>query len=189
MLIVRRVPRCAARGAAPVGAGLAAAETVTAFTVAHRAAGGVLPGVEALLAVALLVYGAGLLVLGRRARLRSVLPGMVVAQLAVHAATIALSPASPRGHAHHEVATGGVAGLTGPMVAAHLAAALVTALAWSLRRRAVEVLVAWSAPGALPAPLRCGAARMPVPLRVWSAWRRGAAATRGPPTLPARLPA
>ncbi|MEQ6903124.1 hypothetical protein [Nocardioides sp. YIM 152588] len=198
MLIVRRVPRCAAPGAvpgaAPVGAGVAAAETVAAFALAHRAAGGALPGAEALLAVAVLVYAAGLVVLGRRAPLRVVLPAMVAAQLAVHAWMSVLAPPTAVGHAHHGVGVVGAAaapaGLTWSMVAAHLAAALVTALAWHLRRRAVEVLVAWSATDPLPVPLRRGVARALSPLRAWSPWHHGTAATRGPPApVPAPAPA
>jgi hypothetical protein len=152
VLIVRRVPRHGAR----VSAALTTAESTVALTIAHSAAGGDLPGVVWLLPAMLLGHAASLLVFSSRASVRLVLPALVAVQLLLHAWLHTLAgagdPAGAAGAAHAAHA-GLPLGLSGPMLAAHVAAGLVTALAWLLRRRAVDVLVTWASGPALPVPL------------------------------------
>lgn len=193
VLIVRRVPRAVA----PVSAGLVTAETMTAVALAHTAAGGAPPDAVSLLALGALVYGAGLAVLGRGLSLRVAVPAMVALQILVHAWLTAFAAAHPTtglgdsvhtAHASHADAAAALAesawplGLTPPMLAAHVVAGLVAALALALRRRAVAVLLAWRAPvAALPVP-----GRLPVPtpaLRRRSRDQFALAPTRGPPAL------
>jgi hypothetical protein len=180
VLTVRRTPR--SRVAVP--AALASLESVTALVLAHLAAGGELPAPWWLALFAALVYGAGGLVLRRRVSIRVMLPLLLAAQLLGHAWLVTLAPHAHAGHAH---ASSALLGLTPAMLAAHAVAGVVTGAMWSLRRRAVDVLLQWSEPGLLPAPfLRSGkhdaaddAARTPRE-------HRALAPTRGPP---ARLPA
>ncbi len=187
MLVVSRVPRASAR----VPSALTAAETTTALAIAHTAAGGELPGPGWLLLVALTAYGASALVLGRKTPIRVALPALVGAQVLLHAWLVALTPehaghAGPTGHTAHVGHPGGLAqgdgllGLTWPMLAAHVAAGALAALAWALRRRAVEVLLAWAeGPRGVVLPRRPAA-----PARTATAPRIPfllAAPTRGPP--------
>ncbi|MFJ9316305.1 hypothetical protein ACIRN4_19110 [Pimelobacter simplex] len=173
MLTVRRTPR--RRVAVP--ALLGSLESVTALVLAHVAAGGEVPALWWLCVVGLLVHGAGALVLHRRASIRVVLPVLVAVQLLGHAWLVALSP----GMHGHEHAMTAFLGLTPAMLGAHLLAAVVTGTMWSLRRRAVEVLLAWTEPGRLPAP-RLRPQRVvlvaPAPAR---RGHRALAPTRGPP--------
>ncbi len=174
VLIVHRVPVRGVR----VSAALAALETVVALGLAHRAAGGELPDPLWLALAGVPAYAAGLLVLRRRATIGSVLPALVGLQLVLHGWLVTL--AGPTGHAHG-AAPEVVLGLTGPMVAAHLVAAVVTGAVWHLRRRAVEVLIGWVDRGVLVAPV---VARRPVRSSyvVGAGWRIAAALpTRGPP--------
>lgn len=178
MLIVRRVPVRGVR----MSAALAALETVVALALAHTAAGGELPDPLWLALAGVPAYAAGLLVLRRRATIGSVLPALVGLQLVLHGWLVTL--AGPTGH-DHGTAPEVVLGLTGPMIAAHLVAAAVTAAAWHLRRRAAEVLIGWSDRGVLVAPV---VGRRPVRSPyVVGAGRRIAIAlpTRGPPVVAA----
>ena len=171
MLIVRRVPR----GGVRLSSALAAAETTPALAIAHSAAGGEAPSAGWLLVVAATAYGAGTLVLGRRATIRVVLPALVAGQVVLHAWLVALT-ASHAGHGD----TGAILGLSWPMLAAHVVAGVVTALAWALRRRAVDVLLTWTAVPRLLVPLR----RTSVParrLRPVTTRLLLAAPRRGPP--------
>ena len=127
---------------------LATLEIMTAVVAAHTWAGGALPSVAWMAGAAALVFGAGALVLRGRAPLRAVVPVLVVAQLLLHCWMAVLAPASSTGHAH-----AGHLELTWQMVLAHLAGGLVTAVVWELRRRAVEVVLSWAAPGVLPIPM------------------------------------
>ncbi|UMG93159.1 YcnI family protein [Nocardioides sp. TF02-7] len=112
-----------------------------------------------------MVYGASRLVLRRNVRIRVVLPALVGAQVLLHAWLVTLS-----GHGTTHGAQDGPLGLGWPMLLAHLAAGAVAALAWALRRRAVDVLLAWLDPArAVPPLLR---------ERAPAAGRRGAAAAR-----------
>ncbi|MBU2696322.1 hypothetical protein [Pimelobacter sp. 30-1] len=173
MLTVRRTPR--RRVAVP--ALLGSLESVTALVLAHVAAGGEVPALWWLGLVALLVYGAGSLVLHQRASIRVMLPVLVAVQLLGHAWLVALSP----GMHGHEHAMAAFLGLTPAMLAAHLVAALVTGAMWSLRRRAVEVLLGWTDPGRLPVPrLRPQRVVRVVVVRARRG-HRALAPTRGPP--------
>lgn len=174
MLIVRRVPRSGVRASA----GLAAVESTTALAIAHTAAGGELPSAGWVLVLAATAYAAGLLVLRGRAPVRVVLPALVGLQVVLHAWLVALTEA---GGLHPHGASGeALLGLSWPMLLAHLAAGVVAGAAWLLRRRAVDVVLAWAGT-ATPAPLH----------RSRLATRRGSAApagrdvvvlpTRGPP--------
>lgn len=146
MLTVRRVPRN--RVALP--SALSSLETVVALALAHVAAGGEVPDIAWLTAFGVLVYGAGLAVLRRRASIRLALPALLSAQVLGHAWLVALTPGT---HASHGHGTDTFLGLTPSMVAAHVMAAAVTGVVWALRRRAVAVLLRWQDPGRLPAPV------------------------------------
>jgi len=172
VLIVRRVPRDGVR----LSSALAAAETTTALAIAHTAAGGAAPSAGWLLTVAAMAYGAGTLVLRRRATIRVVLPALVAAQVLLHAWLVALTSTHP---AHAD--TGAVLGLSWQMVAAHLVAGAVTAVAWALRRGAVAVLLAWAQPPRLLVPPRWALAAAGV-VRAVSFRFLAASPTRGPPT-------
>lgn len=136
MLILREVPRPGVR----LSAGLTAAETTAALALAHTAAGGTLPPAPWLLAVAATVYGASLPVLRGRVPIRIVLPALVALQLLLHAWSVALTSGAGL-HAHQHAP--GVLGLSWPMLLAHVAAGTVAAVAWALRRRAVDILLGW----------------------------------------------
>lgn len=172
VLTVRRVPP---RRGARSSAALTTAESVTALVLAHTAAGGDLPGLAWLLPAAAAAYGASSLVFSRRASVRVVLPVLIALQLFAHAWLVTLTAG---GHAAHP---GELLGLSGPMLAAHLAAGAVTAAAWLLRRRAVDVVVACLDGAEAPA-VQWGVAptrrtsRVPRPDPRWPL-----APTRGPP--------
>lgn len=138
MLILREVPR----GWVRLSAGATAAETTAALGVAHTAAGGVLPSGGWLLAIAATAYGASLLVLRGRVPVRVMVPVLVGLQVLLHAWLVALT-AGTGAHPHGSGADA-LMGLTWPMLLAHVAAGLVAALAWVLRRRAIDVLLGWS---------------------------------------------
>lgn len=147
MLTVRRSPRARVR----VPATLGSLESVAALALAHVAAGGEVPAPLWLVAFGVLVYVASGIVLRRRAGISVVLPVLLAAQVLGHAWLVTLDPATHAGHGH---AGGGVLGLTPAMLAAHGVAAVVTGVMWTLRKRAVDVLLHWSDPGALPLPTR-----------------------------------
>ncbi|MDZ5622903.1 hypothetical protein SFC88_18835 [Nocardioides sp. HM23] len=138
MLILRRVPRTGMR----LSAGLTAVETTVALAIAHTAAGGVLPSAGWLLTIGATAYGAGVLVLSGRVPVRVMLPVLVGLQVLLHAWLVALTEGA--GAHSHGSAAEAVLGLTGPMLLAHVAAGLVAAVAWALRRRAVDVLLGWA---------------------------------------------
>lgn len=153
VLTVRRVPRRAAR----LDAGVAAVETVVAAALAHVAAGGGTPDPVSLTILALLGYGAGLAVLARGWSIRVLAPLMVAAQLFLHAwwagAAHAHGPAVHDGHA--ALPTDALVGLPdSAMLLAHAVAGGVAALSWALRRRAVDVLLRWSADHVVAVPAR-----------------------------------
>lgn len=179
MLILREVPRSGVR----LSAGLTAAETTAALALAHTAAGGTLPSAGWLVAIAATVYGASLLVLRGRLRVRVVLPALVGVQVLLHAWLVALT--SGTGTHPHGPGSDALLGLTWPMLLGHVAAGLVAATAWVLRRRAVDVLLGWSdAPTPdIPHRERVAARHVaPMPQRHYLS----AGPTRGPPqALPA----
>lgn len=161
-------------------AALGSLESVAALALAHVAAGGEVPQPLWLAAFGALVYAASVPVLRRRAGIGVVLPALVVAQVIGHAWLVALVPAGHAGHGHEG---GALLGLTPSMLAAHAAAALVTGVMWAVRRRVVEVLVHWSAPGLLPAPASLRDRTVPVVVRASSRLLDGVAPTRGPPAV------
>lgn len=175
MLVLREVPRSGVR----LSAGLTAAETTAALGLAHTAAGGALPSAGWLLAIATTVYGASLLVLRRRVPVRVAMPALVGLQVVLHAWLVALTAGS--GVHPHGSASDPLLGLSWPMLLAHLLAGAVAALAWVLRRRAVDVLLGWS-----EAPTLRIAHRARVSARVVRPMPAGRSAralpTRGPPT-------
>jgi len=158
-------------------AALGSLESVTALVVAHVVAGGEEPSLWWLAAFAGLVYGAGRVVLRRRASIRVVLPALLVAQLLGHAWLVALAPAA-HGHEH---AAAAFLGLTPSMLAAHVAAVAVTGAMWALRRRVVEVLVGWTDPGVVPAPVRRPCRPVGTGRIRGAHHLRALAPTRGPP--------
>ncbi|TNM42757.1 hypothetical protein FHP29_07040 [Nocardioides albidus] len=175
MLTVRHAPRSRVR----IPAALVSLESVTALALAHAAAGGEVPGPWWLAAFAGLVYAAGGLVLRERASIRVVLPALLAVQVLGHAWLVALAPGVHASHAH---ADPGVLGLTPAMLGAHVVAAAITGAMWSLRRRAVEALVQWSAPGVVPPPaVRRATTATTSPVRT-PREERSPAPTRGPPT-------
>jgi hypothetical protein len=146
MLTARVVPR---PGLA-LRALLATVEIMLGTVAAHTAAGGALPSPVWVAAAAALVLGGGLVVLRGRAPMWLVVPALAGAQLLLHC-WLALTPghdmAAHAGlHAGGHTAGSGAAHLelTAPMLLAHLGAALLTAAVWRVRRRAVQVLLAWS---------------------------------------------
>ena len=128
-------PHVAARTAA------ATALVMAGATLAHTWAGGALPGVPALLALAGVVHGAGALVLRWRVPLLLIAPFMVVAQVGLHLMFGSMGTGSAHaGHAH--VAMTSVAEpLTGQMVLAHLVSTLLAVLVWWLAQRAATLVV------------------------------------------------
>ena len=139
---------------------LATLEIMTALVAAHTWAGGAVPSGAWIAAAAALVLAGGTLVLRGRVSLRVAVPALVAAQLLLHSWMVVLAPAPAAGHDHASHLE-----LTWPMVLAHVAGGLVTALVWELRRRAVEVVLSWSDPGLLPVPAlrRVLTRRAPVP--------------------------
>lgn len=179
VLTVRRAPRTSVALPATLGS----IESVTALVLAHVAAGGEVPQPLWLAAFASLAYVAGRPVLRRRAGIRVVLPLLVAAQVLGHAWLVALSPGMHAGHTHDG---GGLLGLSPAMLGAHAVAGVVTGVMWALRRRAAQVLLAWSDLGLAPLPERTrtrGHARRVVP---HARPRITIAPVRGPPVgLPA----
>jgi len=139
--------RVSPRGRVMPRAVLATVEIMVAVVAAHTWAGGGPPSVAWTAGAAALVLGAGVVVLRGRVSLPVAVPALVAAQLLLHCWMTVLA-AGP--HDHHG---GAPLGLDRPMLVAHVVGGLVTALVWAVRRRAVDVLVAWSDPGLLPAPM------------------------------------
>lgn len=141
VLSVRVLPR---RGVT-LRAALSTIEIMTLVVAAHTWAGGQLPAASWLVVSAVLVFAAGGVVLRRRVPLWAMVPALVAAQLLLHCWMSVLTPGSGHHHGTHFE-------LSWQMVTAHAAGGIVTALVWSLRRRAVEVLLSWSDVGIVPVP-------------------------------------
>jgi hypothetical protein len=108
-------------------------------TLAHTWAGGALPAVPALMALAAAVYGIGLLVLRSTVRLSLVLPVMLVAQTCLHG-MFGLLGTAHAGHAHlGEPAV--VAQWGWQMLVAHAVGTILAALVWWLCQRAADLVV------------------------------------------------
>ena len=143
MLSVKVLPR---RGVT-LRAALATLEIMTVLVAAHTWAGGELPSAGWIAGTAGLVFAAGTVAMRRRLPLWALVPALTMAQLFLHSWLVVLAPASHGGHMHaHHL------DLTWQMVLAHVGGALVTALIWELRRRAVEVVLTWREAGLLPVP-------------------------------------
>lgn len=153
----------APRRGAVAGAALSTAEVLTFLVAAHTWAGGRLPAPAWVALTGVLLLGGALLVQRHRVPLVVAVPVLVAAQLLLHGWLVALAgdaAAHPAAHAGgHAHATGAgatdvsvVADLGWPMVLAHVAGGVVTALVWELRRRAVDVVVAWLLAGLVPVP-------------------------------------
>ena len=186
VLSVRVLPR---RGVA-LRAATATVEVTAVLALGHLWAGGTLPSLPWLAVMASLVFGAGLLVLHERVRVRVAVPALVATQLLLHAWLTALTAGAPD-HLGHVMVDGGAAhGVLDPsMLVVHVGGALLTALLWHVRARAVDVVVTWSRPLLPPLPL---ARRIPAPVAVpaslLSRFVVAGAPRRGPP-LPTVQPA
>ena len=166
-----------------------ALEVWSLTTLAHTMAGGALPSLPWLGGLALLVWAATALVLRASVSLWLVLPALAASQVGLHLALTSMPPA-PTSHVHDmagPASTPGMLqdGLAWPMLAAHLASALLTAAVWSLRRRVVDSVTrlsgsfGWRLP--IPPDLRPRQTREQAPQRVWRLGRP----RRGPPPGPA----
>ncbi|QCW49987.1 hypothetical protein FE634_05405 [Nocardioides dongxiaopingii] len=180
MLTVRVLPR----EGVTLRAAVTTVEVTGVLALGHVWAGGTLPSATWLAAMAVVVLGAGLLVLRGRVRPLVALPALVAAQLLLHAWITALTPTATTGGdpLHHHVH----AVLDPRMLAVHVAGGLVTAVAWELRTRAVEVVVSWTRQQLPPLPsLRLVPAPVPAPAALLTRFVVSAAPRRGPPVVPA----
>lgn len=137
---------------APYLVARAAAATVLIMggtTLAHTWAGGALPGTPELLALAGVVYGAGMLVLRWRVPMVLLAPFVLVAQAGLHGMFGLLGPGDA--HAGHPgmAMTPAAEQFTWQMALAHLLSTLLAVLVWWLSQRAAAVVVhalhLWSA--------------------------------------------
>jgi hypothetical protein len=181
MLTARVVPR---PGLA-LRALLATVEIMLGTVAAHTAAGGALPSPVWVAAASALVLGGGLVVLRGRAPLWLVVPALAAAQLLLHCWLALTTGHDMAAHAGMHTAGAGAAHLelTGPMLLAHLAAALLTAAVWRVRRRAVDVLLAWSDPARVLVPTRRAVGTPSTAGAVLLRALLSAAPRRGPPAL------
>ena len=161
---------------------VATCEIMAAATATHSWAGGALPSLPWLLGVTCLAFGATVLVIGDRAPLRWMIPGLAVAQLLLHGLLAVMAPAGhAHAHADSQAAGATVLDLSWQMLAAHAASAVVTALVWHLRRRLVEAIIRWpSLPVALVVRGKVVRPLGQLPEPKGRAWLVGAP-QRGPP--------
>jgi len=188
MLTVRVVPR---RGSL-LRAVLATLEIMTGTLLAHAWAGGALPSPAWIALMGVLVAGGTLLVHRGRVPLAVAVPTLAVVQLLLHCWLVALVPTasmpgmSMSGMSHGAGGHGlGELGLSAPMLLAHLVSAALTALVWSVRRRAVEVLLTWARAPRVPVPSFQPVVGLLVPSYVVVEGLLCIAPRRGPPALPA----
>lgn len=133
---------------------LATTEIMLGVTVAHAWAGGSLPSVPGLTALGLLVLGSTLLLFGDRVGLRTVVPVVLGAQIALHTVFEVAAPAAGHTAVHAHSAAAGSGHVTWQMLVAHVAGTALTVLVWAVRRRAAEVLLSLTVLCALPIPHR-----------------------------------
>lgn len=173
------------RTAAPLRLWRSAAVTTTVLSLAagaHVLGGAALPGLPVLVLLAALVNVPVMLLAGRHLGMRTLVPLLGVGQWALHHAFawFATGPSCTRGsgrdvagHAHHAQAVVAscagsadsaamahvhAAGWGAPMLAAHVLAVVLTALALSKGEDAVWLLMAWLQPlASLPRPRLVGA--------------------------------
>lgn len=183
MLTVREVPR---RGSL-LRAGVATAEIMTGTLLAHAWAGGALPSPTWIGLIAVLVAGGTWAVQRGRVSLAVAVPAVSAVQLLLHCWLMTLAPAEPMAGMAHGSGAGAVGHLelTTPMLLAHVASAALTALVWTARRRAVEVLLTWARALRVPVPAVRPLALPSVPSYVVVEGLLCVAPRRGPPALPA----
>ncbi len=179
MLTARVVPR----GGTVLRAVLATVEIMLGTVAAHTWAGGALPSAAWVAVVSALVLVGSLLVGRGRVPAPVVVAVLAGLQLLLHCWLVALTPA-----AHHMAGTENPATLelTGPMLLAHAAAAVLTAVVWRVRRRAVDVLLAWSDTTVVVTPRLRSLAATPSTAAPVVRGLVGVAPRRGPPALLAR---
>lgn len=184
MLTVREVPR---RGSV-LRAALATVEIMTGTLLAHAWAGGAAPSPAWTALVGVLVAAGTVLVQRGRVPLALAVPGLAAVQLLLHCWLVTLVPAasmsaSMAGMSHASGHDG--LGLTTSMLLAHVASAVLTAVVWTARRRAVEVLLSWARTPRVPVPSRRPVACPSVPSYVVVEGLLSVAPRRGPPALTA----
>lgn len=182
MPTLRRKPR----SRVGVAATLVSVESMVALVLAHLAAGGAVPDGWWLVAFGVPVYAASRLVLRRRASIRVILPALVAAQVLGHAWLVALTAAGG-GHAGHVHEPGPVLGLSPAMLAGHLAAAAVTGVMWTLRRRAVDLVWHWAEPDRLPVAVRPRIRAHHRAVALLTQRHGATSAPRGPPVMSAAI--
>ena len=130
---LERAPYVVARAVA------ATALVMAGALLAHTWAGGHVPGLPALLLLAGVVLGAGVLVLRGAVRLSVLLPVVALAQTGLHGMFGLLG--DPGDHMGHTMTGPDPAQWSWQMLAAHAVGTLLTALAWWLCDRAVLAVV------------------------------------------------
>lgn len=162
---------------------------MTAVLVAHTVAGGALPSAWWLVLTAAGVYAGSLAVLSGRVRMRTAVPALVAAQLLLHGWLVALAGPGAHGHGDHlgagEPGILAAFGAEWAMLLAHLAGAAATAWVWALRRRAVDLVVAWAGLVRPDPPPGREACRTPAPRGLCSRLAAIGTGARGPPALAA----
>lgn len=183
VLTVRVLPR---RGTT-LRAALATLEVLAVLAVGHLWAGGALPSVLWLGAMAAVLFGAGCLVLHDRVRPLVATPALVATQLLLHAWLSTLS-AGAGGMAEMDHAAAGHSAATHPvldprMLVVHVVGGLLTAVLWQLRARVADVVVTFARQPLPPLPWSRGAlVAVPAP-PARSLHVLDTAPHRGPPLL------
>lgn len=117
---------------------LATVEVTALAAVAHVVAGGRLPTPGFLLAFAATVFGCAVLTLARYLRVATVVPFVLVAQVALHAALDGV-----HAHAGHDAGhDAGLVTLSVPMLGAHLVTAVVSAIVLLIQEQVLAAVVA-----------------------------------------------
>lgn len=117
---------------------MATVEITGLASLAHVLAGGRMPSTGFLLAFGVLVFGCALLTIGRVLRVAVVVPFVLLAQVGLHGSLDGV-----HAHAHAGASAHGDSGLvtqSGPMLWAHLATAVVTAIVLLLQERALAAV-------------------------------------------------
>ena len=132
---------------------LGGTEVVVATTIAHSVSAASTaepaPTLWSVLFIAILALPATALVIHHKVSIRLALPLLILAQLVGHLVLAAPSALQPQvthsGHAAHDPWQ-----LSWQMLAAHLAAVVVTAAVWRLRRHALDAVIRWEITYQLP---------------------------------------
>lgn len=156
VLQLRSAPHQVPRAAA------ATALATAASVVAHHLAGGELPALPGLVALAAVVFAGNLVFLRGWLSLRTLLPVVAATQLLSHGGLTLLAGPGGGAHAHHPPPAGGgevlaTLHLTGPMLLAHAVGTLAVAAVWVGSQRLATVVfrppVKTVPPRHRPAPL------------------------------------